>query len=206
MIKERAQQPIRLTLGISGSTPLNESEAIFARQCGEAIAKNGSYKLLFGACPGTPEELVKSFLAHRRSPRLHKVTGISPWRNGHRHRRGGDPLLEGVEMRYTGIGWNRNGMIPEHSHALIAFGGRWGTLTELGYAAQYKRPILVPYVQQSLPSAVMSFHQVTQIMREVPGSNPVTLLFFETVSQLMHQLTLVRDMVIRGEIPPPRSW
>ena len=42
----------------------------------------------------------------------------------------------------TGIGYARNSMVAKSSQAVIAVGGSYGTLTEIGYALQSGRPVI----------------------------------------------------------------
>jgi uncharacterized protein (TIGR00725 family) len=70
----------------------------------------------------------------------------------------------------TGIGHARNLAVAASGHAVIAVGGSWGTLAEIGFARRLGRPVVVlePGLDvEGIPRAATPAEAVEQVLRAV---------------------------------------
>lgn len=56
----------------------------------------------------------------------------------------------------TGIGQLRNAIVVAAADVVIAVGGEWGTLTEIGFAFKYERPVVGLRTWEIAPAAEMA--------------------------------------------------
>jgi uncharacterized protein (TIGR00725 family) len=123
------------TIGIIGNGDPNPELNDIAEEMGRYIALAG-YSLVTGGLHGVMEAASKG--AHQIKPRLEtaRVIGVLP---------GTDKAEGNKYLDYaipSGIGWARNQIVILASDIVVAIGGGAGTLTEIGYAWAYKKPIL----------------------------------------------------------------
>ena len=72
----------------------------------------------------------------------------------------------------TGIGHARNLAVVASGDAVIAVGGRWGTLAEIGFARVLGRPVVVlepGWEVEDLPRAATPEEAVERVLREAGG-------------------------------------
>ena len=120
----------RIMIAVIGDSETeNQEELKFAEQVGELIAKKG-YILVCGGRGGVMEA------AARGAKRAGGITvGILPGYT----KEEANPFIDVVIL--TGIGWARNQIVVLSADAVIAIGGRSGTLSEIAYAWMYNKPI-----------------------------------------------------------------
>lgn len=116
-------------IGVIGGSTCTAKQAEAARKVGELIARRGGI-LVCGGMGGVMEA------ACRGAAENGGITvGILP---GNSAREGNSHLTVPVA---TGMGYARNSVVVMSSQAIIAIGGKYGTLSELAYAAQYGLPV-----------------------------------------------------------------
>ncbi|MBE3585803.1 TIGR00725 family protein [Desulfofundulus thermocisternus] len=117
-------------LGVIGGAKCTEEEMELAEEVGREIALRGAI-LICGGRGGVME-------AASRGARLAggTVVGILPGRR----REEGNPYLS-IAIP-TGLGDARNAIIACAADALVAIGGGYGTLSEIGLALKMKKPVI----------------------------------------------------------------
>jgi uncharacterized protein (TIGR00725 family) len=114
---------------IGGSAPTSK-EAKLAEKVGQELAKNGAV-LICGGLGGVMETACRGACAEGGL-----TIGILPGEN----RQLANPYVE-IPIA-TGIGYARNAAVVKSAQAVIAVGGSYGTLTEIGYALQSGLPVI----------------------------------------------------------------
>lgn len=114
---------------IGTRTPSTE-EAKLAEEVGRELAKNGVI-LICGGLGGVMEQACRGAFAEGGL-----TIGIIP---------GDDPKSANPYVKIpiaTGMGYARNVIIVKSAQVIIAIGGAYGTLTEIGYALDSKVPVI----------------------------------------------------------------
>jgi hypothetical protein len=101
-----------------------------AEEAGAAIAEAGAI-LLSGGLGGVMEAACRG----ARS-KLGMTVGLLP---GDDREDANGWVLHAIP---TGLGEGRNALVARSADALVAIGGGWGTLTEIGFAARLGRPVI----------------------------------------------------------------
>ena len=119
----------KLIAVIGGSAPTSK-EAGLAEEVGQELAKHGA-TLICGGLGGVMEAACRGA---RSEGGL--TIGILPGEN----RQLANPYVD-IPIA-TGIGYARNAAVVKSAQAVIAVGGSYGTLTEIGYALQSGLPVI----------------------------------------------------------------
>jgi len=114
---------------IGGSQPTSE-EARLAEEVGCELAKQGAILVCGGLC-GIMEAACKGATSKGGI-----TIGILPGDN----RKAANPYVQIPIV--TGIGYARNVAVVKSAQAVIAIGGSYGTLTEIGHALQSDLPVI----------------------------------------------------------------
>jgi uncharacterized protein (TIGR00725 family) len=114
---------------IGGAQPTSK-EAKLAEKVGRELARRGAI-LVCGGLSGVMEAACKGASAEGGV-----TIGILPGEN----RRLANPHVQ-IPIA-TGIGYARNAAVVKSAQAVIAIGGSYGTLTEIGYALQTGLPVI----------------------------------------------------------------
>jgi len=114
-------------IGESHSTPDIEK---LAEEVGAEIAKAGAV-LVCGALKGVMEHACKGAKSQNGT-----TIGILPGSK----REEANPYIDYPII--TGIGYARNKIVVKTGHVVIAVGGSYGTLSEIGFALGYKIPVV----------------------------------------------------------------
>ncbi|MDI6739503.1 MAG: TIGR00725 family protein [Candidatus Edwardsbacteria bacterium] len=123
-----ADRPIRI--GVIGAADGTARQTRIAEEAGKLIAERGGI-LVCGGMSGVMEA------ACRGASLAGGITvGILP---GGSAAEGNDYVSIPV---LTGMGYARNALVVRTSQAVIAIGGRYGTLSEIAYAAQFGIPVI----------------------------------------------------------------
>jgi uncharacterized protein (TIGR00725 family) len=120
----------RVAIAVIGAGTCDSDLADIAYEVGRAIAQRGAV-LITGGSSGVMEAASRGA---RSAGGL--VVGILP---------GLDPseANDAVEVAIpTGMGQLRNGIVAGSAAAVIAVGGEWGTLSEIGFARKLGRPVI----------------------------------------------------------------
>src|SRR5436190_12553046 len=131
---ERTERPVqRPIIGVMGPAACDEQTAALARAVGKAVAARGAV-LLTGGRTGVMEA------ASRGAREAGGLTvGILPGAGAAE-----SPPNPYVELAlYTGLGEARNWVNVCASDALIAVGGRFGTLSEIALALKARKPVVL---------------------------------------------------------------
>ena len=120
----------KLTIGVIGaSTPTKTIEKL-AEEVGYEIAENGAV-VICGGLGGVMEAACRGAKSNGGT-----TIGVLP---------GSKANEANIWVDYvicTGLGEARNLVIIKSSHAVIAVGGGYGTLSEIGYALKLNKPII----------------------------------------------------------------
>jgi uncharacterized protein (TIGR00725 family) len=119
----------KLIAVIGGNAPTSK-EAKIAEKVGQKLAKSGAV-LICGGLGGVMEAACKGARAEGGL-----TIGILPGENP----KLANPYVE-IPIA-TGIGYARNAAVVKSAQAVIAVGGSYGTLTEIGYALQTGLPVI----------------------------------------------------------------
>ncbi len=117
-------------IAVIGTRQPSPEEASIAEEVGREIAKNGAV-LVCGGLGGVMEAACRGARAEGGL-----TIGIIP---------GDDPKSANPHVQIpiaTGIGYARNSIIVKTAKAIIAVGGGYGTLTEIAYALDSKKPVI----------------------------------------------------------------
>ena len=118
-----------MRIGVIGGDPCSERDARLAYDVGREIGRRG-HTLISGGRGGVMREACRG----AREEGGHTV-GILP----------GDDTSEANEFVefpiVTGLGHARNVIVARTSEAIIAVGGRYGTLSEIAFALIHNRPV-----------------------------------------------------------------
>ena len=119
-----------IIIAIIGTRKPSPEESSLAEEVGRELAKNG-ITLICGGLGGVMEDACRGARAEGGL-----TIGIIP---------GDDPKSANPYVQIpivTGIGYARNVIIVKTAQAIIAVGGGYGTLTELGHALDSKKPVI----------------------------------------------------------------
>lgn len=119
--------PVRI--GVIGGSSCTSRQAETAYKVGELVAGRGGI-IVCGGMGGVMEAACRGA---RENGGI--TVGILP---GGSAREGNRYLTIPV---VTGMGYARNALVVMSSQAIVAIGGRYGTLSELAYASQYGVPV-----------------------------------------------------------------
>jgi uncharacterized protein (TIGR00725 family) len=120
----------RVAIAVIGAGTCDSDLADIAYEVGRAIAQHGAV-LITGGSTGVMEAASRG--AHSAQG---LVVGILP---------GSDPneANDAVDVAIpTGMGQLRNGLVAGSAKAVIAVGGEWGTLSEIGFARKLGKPVI----------------------------------------------------------------
>ena len=119
-----------IIIAVIGTRKPSPEESSLAEEVGRELAKNG-ITLICGGLGGVMEDTCRGARAEGGL-----TIGVIP---------GDDPKSANPYVQIpivTGIGYARNVIIVKTAQAIIAVGGGYGTLTELGYALDSKKPVI----------------------------------------------------------------
>ena len=119
-----------IIFAVIGTRKPSPEESSLAEEVGRELAKNG-ITLICGGLGGVMEDACRGARAEGGL-----TIGVIP---------GDDPKSANPYVQIpivTGIGYARNVIIVKTAQAIIAVGGGYGTLTELGYALDSKKPVI----------------------------------------------------------------
>ena len=117
-------------IAVIGTRKPSPEESSLAEEVGRELAQNG-ITLICGGLGGVMEDAYRGARAEGGL-----TIGVIP---------GDDPKSANPYVQIpivTGIGYARNVIIVKTAQAIIAVGGGYGTLTELGYALDSKKPVI----------------------------------------------------------------
>ena len=119
-----------IIIAVIGTRKPSPEEGQLAQEVGREFAKNG-ITLICGGLGGVMEEACRGAYAEGGL-----TIGVIPGDD----RRSANPHVRIPIV--TGIGYARNVIIIRSAQAVIAVGGGYGTLTEIGYALDGKIPVI----------------------------------------------------------------
>jgi uncharacterized protein (TIGR00725 family) len=120
----------RVAVAVIGAGTCNPRTAEVAYEVGRLIAKRGAV-LVTGGMTGVMEAASRG--AHDAGG---LVVGILP-------RLDPDEANDAVDIAIpTGMGQLRNGLVVQSAAAVVAVGGEWGTLSEIGFARKTGKPVV----------------------------------------------------------------
>lgn len=123
----------RTVIGVMGAGDCDADTAALAREVGRLVAERGAVLL----CGGRGGVMEAAAAGARGAGGL--VIGVLPGRDARE-----SPPNPHVEVAlFTGLGDGRNYVNACSSDALIAIGGRWGTLSEIALAKKVGRPVVL---------------------------------------------------------------
>jgi uncharacterized protein (TIGR00725 family) len=124
-----SQDKKKIIAVIGGRQPTSK-ETKLAEKVGRELAKRGAI-LVCGGLGGIMEAACKGASAEGGI-----TIGILPGEN----RQSANPYVQ-IPIA-TGLGYARNAAVAKSAQAVIAIGGSYGTLTEIGYALQTGIPVI----------------------------------------------------------------
>jgi len=124
-----SQDKKKIIAVIGGGQPTSK-ETKLAEKVGRELAKRGAI-LICGGLGGVMEAACKGASAEGGI-----TIGILPGEN----RLSANPYVQ-IPIA-TGLGYARNAAVAKSAQAVIAIGGSYGTLTEIGYALQTGIPVI----------------------------------------------------------------
>lgn len=124
-----SQDKKRIIAVIGGGQPTSR-ETKLAEKVGRELARHGAI-LVCGGLGGVMEAACKGASAEGGI-----TIGILPGEN----RQSANPYVQ-IPIA-TGLGYARNAAVAKSAQAVIAIGGSYGTLTEIGYALQTGIPVI----------------------------------------------------------------
>lgn len=125
----------RPIIAVVGASAVTEDIADIARDVGESIARAG-WNLLCGGGQGVMSAACRGFAAAKRHASQVTV-GILPTDNA-------DFANDYIDVAIpTGMGWARNAVVARAGDAVVAVSGGSGTLSEIAYAWQMQKTIVV---------------------------------------------------------------
>ena len=117
-------------VAVIGTRQPSPEESKLAEEVGRELAKNG-VALICGGLGGVMEDACRGAVAEGGL-----TIGVIPGED----RKSANPYVQIPIV--TGIGYARNVIIVKSAQAVIAVGGGYGTLTEIGYALDSKIPVI----------------------------------------------------------------
>ena len=125
-MKEKA----RVFISVIGASKCSAKEARLAEEVGRALARRGAV-LICGGLTGVMEAACRGAKAEGGI-----TVGILPGNSR------SDANQYVTIPIVTGIGYARNSIVARSGQAVIAIGGKYGTLSEIAYALQDKIPVI----------------------------------------------------------------
>ena len=119
-----------IIIAVIGTRQPSPEESKLAEEFGRELAKNG-VALICGGLGGVMEDACRGACAEGGL-----TIGVIPGDD----RKSANPCVQIPIV--TGIGYARNVIIIKSAQAIIAVGGGYGTLTEIGYALDSKKPVI----------------------------------------------------------------
>ena len=119
-----------IIIAVIGTRQPSPEESKLAEEVGRELAKNGTI-LICGGLGGVMEDACRGACAEGGL-----TIGVIPGDD----RKSANPYVQIPIV--TGIGYARNVIIVKSAQAIIAVGGGYGTLTEIGYALDSKKPVI----------------------------------------------------------------
>jgi uncharacterized protein (TIGR00725 family) len=119
-----------IIIAVIGTRQPSPEESKLAEEVGRELAKNG-VALICGGLGGVMEDSCRGACAEGGL-----TIGVIPGDD----RKSANPCVQIPIV--TGIGYARNVIIIKSAQAIIAVGGGYGTLTEIGYALDSKKPVI----------------------------------------------------------------
>ncbi len=123
-----AERPLRI--GVIGTASCTAKQAKQAEEVGRLLAASGAVLV----CGGMGGVMAAACRGARAAGGI--TVGILP---GNKASEGNEYLTIPI---VTGMGYARNALLVRTCQAVIAIGGRYGTLSEIAYAAQFEIPII----------------------------------------------------------------
>ena len=120
----------KLLIGVIGGHDCNRKTAKLAKELGRQIANLGAI-LVCGGLGGIMEAVAKGA---KQSGGV--AVGILPGED----RRDANKFID-IPIA-TGLGYTRNTLVTTASDVIIALPGRYGTLSEIGFALNAKKPVI----------------------------------------------------------------
>jgi uncharacterized protein (TIGR00725 family) len=120
----------KLFISVIGASKCNAKEARLAEEVGRELAKRGAV-VICGGLTGVMEAVCRGA---RSEGGL--TVGILPGNS----RNDANPYVDIPIL--TGMGYTRNPVVVRTGQAVIAIGGKYGTLSEIAYALQEKIPVI----------------------------------------------------------------
>ena len=117
-------------IAVIGTRQPSPEESKLAEEVGRELAKNGAI-MICGGLGGVMEDACRGACAEGGL-----TIGVIPGDD----RKSANPYVQIPIV--TGIGYARNVIIVKSAQAIIAVGGGYGTLTEIGYALDSKKPVI----------------------------------------------------------------
>lgn len=155
-----------------------------AADIGAAIAKAG-HSLMTGATTGLPNYAAQGYkkaggkMSMGLSPAATKVEHVLKYRL---------PIVDYDTILYTGLHYGgRDALLINSADAVIAIGGRLGTLHEFTIAAETKTPIGI------LEGAGGISAQIEQLLKLLPNADPDLVIFEPNPDELIAKLTRLLD-------------
>jgi uncharacterized protein (TIGR00725 family) len=119
-----------IIIAVIGTRQPSPEESKLAEEVGRELAKNGA-ALICGGLGGVMEDACRGAYAEGGL-----TIGVIPGDD----RKSANRYVQ-IPIA-TGIGYARNVIIVKSAQAIIAVGGGYGTLTEIGYALDSKKPVI----------------------------------------------------------------
>jgi len=155
-----------------------------AQSIGEAIAKAG-HSLMTGATTGLPDAAASGYkeaggkMSLGLSPAATKIEHIVKYRL---------PIKNYDTILYTGLHYGgRDALLINSADAVVALGGRLGTLHEFTIAAETHTPIGI------LESAGGISAQIENLLKLLPNAKPDLVVFENNPQNLISKLTHLLD-------------
>lgn len=155
-----------------------------ARHIGKSLAEAG-HSLMTGATTGLPESAAEGYkkaggkMSLGLSPASTKVEHVLKYHL---------PTTPYDSILYTGLHYGgRDALLINSADAVIAIGGRLGTLHEFTIAAETHTPIGI------LVSAGGISAQIEGLLKLLPNANPDLVIFEEDPAKLIEKLTKMLD-------------
>jgi uncharacterized protein (TIGR00725 family) len=120
----------KIIVAVIGTRQPSPEESKLAEEVGRELAKNGVV-LICGGLGGVMEDACRGARAEGGL-----TIGVIPGDD----RKSANSYVQIPIV--TGIGYARNVIIVKSAQAIIAVGGGYGTLTEIGYALDSKKPVI----------------------------------------------------------------
>ena len=117
-------------ISVIGASNCSAKESKLAEEVGRELARRGAI-VICGGLNGVMEAVCRGAKSEGGL-----TIGILPSNN----RRDANPYVDIPII--TGIGYARNSIVAKSGQAVIAVGGKYGTLSEIAYALQDKIPVI----------------------------------------------------------------